>query len=507
MLVAFFRSVFSTTTAHSKTTATAMQRPTLSWSSLFLAACTASASVTASPLPSANLDKALKAHKISSEALSAVTIPLSGIGKSAFMNADTIINPASTMKLVTTYAGLELLGPAFQWKTEFYTDGTLKDGVLDGHLYLKGGGDPKLNMERLWLLLRDLRANGVRHISGDLILDRNHFDPPVVTAFDDDENDQNKPFLVEPDSLLINFKSQRFIIRGEESGAQVVMEPPIGSIKIINNVQLKPAKNCNNPVINYVPVDDGHTLTLTVNGHIAPGCSTQNYLALLDHSRYAAGVVRSIWQEMGGTILGNDMLGQTPSDARLLARAYSPDLVEVIRDINKYSNNTMAKQLFLTIGAQYRTASDSDDAAAARRVLKEFFAKKKIFNNGLVVENGSGLSRQERVTARQLALMLQAAWQSPYAAEFISSLPIVAMDGTMRSRLRNSQLVGQAHIKTGTLKDVRAIAGYSRDINGDPWAVVAIINHPKPWGASAVLDQLLLDIYRQPKRSENTVRR
>lgn len=162
----------------------------------------------------------------------------------------------------------------------------------------------------------------------------------------------------------------------------------------------------------------------------------------------------------------------------------------------------MAKQLFLSIGARFRNASDNDDAAAAQRVINDFFAKKKIFNNGLVVENGSGLSRKERITARQLGQMLEAAWKSPYAAEFISSLPIVAMDGTMRRRLRNSQLVGQAHIKTGTLKNVRAIAGYSRDVNGDAWAVVAIVNHPQPWGASAILDQVLLDVFRQPKNSK-----
>lgn len=506
MLMSFFRRLTNRSQAHQRITST-LSLKHLTLPSLCLAAVFSSPAVLAQTLPSSNIDKALKANKINSEALSAVTIALTGPGKNAYMNADLLINPASTMKLVTTYAALELLGPAYQWKTEFYTDGTLQDGVLAGNLYLKGGGDPKLNMERLWLLLRDLRANGVRHVSGDLILDRNHFAPPAVSVFDDDSNDQSKPFLVEPDSLLVNFKSQRFVVRGEESGAKVVMEPPIGSIEIINNVKIQHAKNCNNPVINYIPQDDGHTLRLTVNGHIAPGCSTQNYLAFLDHPRYAAGVVRSIWQEMGGTILGNDMLGQTPSNARLLVRAYSPDLVEVIRDINKYSNNTMAKQLFLSIGARFRTPADTDDAAAARRVINDFFAKKKIFTNGLVVENGSGLSRQERITARQLGMMLEAAWKSPYAAEFISSLPIVAMDGTMRRRLRNSQLAGQAHIKTGTLKNVRAIAGFSRDINGDAWAVVAIINHPQPWGAASILDQVLMDVYRQPKSNSGSASR
>lgn len=480
-------------------TTTALSRSQLPAIALCLTALFTAPITQAQSFPTNNINRALTTNKINSEALVAAAIPLNGSGKSAFMNADQVINPASTMKLVTTYAALELLGPAHKWRTEFYTDGTVKDGVLDGNLYLKGGGDPKLNMERLWLLLRDLKANGVQHVSGDLILDRSFFSAPAIRAFDDDKNDQSKPYLVEPDSLLVNFKAQRFIIRGEKDGVQVVMEPPIGSIEIVNNIKLRKAKNCNNPVINYVPKDNGHTLTLTINGHIAPGCSTQNYLSFLDHPRYTAGVIRSIWQEMNGTILGRDMLGETPQGSRLLVRANSPDLAEIIRDINKFSNNTMAKQLFLSIGARYRTASDSDDAAAARRVINGLLKRKNISTQGFFIENGSGLSRQERITARQLAAMLEAAWQSPYAAEFISSMPLVGMDGTMRRRLRNTALTGQAHIKTGTLRNVRAIAGYSRDRNGDSWAVVAIINHPKPWGASAILDQVLLDVYQKPK--------
>ncbi len=163
MLTSFLKAVFSKSILPSASSP-ARKKTARSQLVICLTTCVMASSASANQLPSANINKALTANKINSEALSAVTIPLSGPGKSAFMNADVLINPASTMKLVTTYAALELLGPAFQWKTEFFTDGTLKDGVLDGNLYLKGGGDPKLNMERLWLLLRDLRANGVRHI-------------------------------------------------------------------------------------------------------------------------------------------------------------------------------------------------------------------------------------------------------------------------------------------------------------------------------------------------------
>ncbi|MDH1261596.1 D-alanyl-D-alanine carboxypeptidase/D-alanyl-D-alanine-endopeptidase [Pseudomonas sp. GD03944] len=451
-------------------------------------------------LPS-KVQQALKANKIGTQSLSLVTIPLTGPGASTYFNADVSVNPASTMKLVTTYAALELLGPTYQWKTEFYTDGQLKDGVLNGSLYLKGGGDPKLNMEKLWLLMRDLRANGVRQVTGDLVLDRGHFIQPDLPVFNDDGGDANKPFLVTPDSLLVNLKALRFIARNEDGKVHIAVEPPIAEIRIDNRVKALPAAKCPGwPDVRYNPVTQFDGTTVIVTGQLAAGCSAQTYLSLLDHPSYAAGAVRAIWQELGGSIIGKTRLADVPKDARLLARAFSPDLVEVIRDINKYSNNTMARQLFLSIGANARNEADGDDAKAAQRVIRAWLARKGITAPQLVMENGSGLSRDERISAREMAKLLQAAWKSPYAAEFISSMPLVAMDGTMRKRLRNTALVGEAHIKTGTLNNVRAIAGYSRDSNGNSWAVVAILNDPRPWGASSILDQVLIDLYRQPKR-------
>lgn len=446
------------------------------------------------------VQQSLKASKISNQSLSVVTLPLTGPGTSTFFNADVSVNPASTMKLVTTFAALELLGPTHQWKTEFYTDGPLKDGVLHGNLFLKGGGDPKLNMERLWLLLRDLRANGVQQISGDLVLDRSHFNQPALPTFNDDGGDSNKPYLVTPDALLVNLKALRFVARTDGGKVHIAVEPPIAEIRIDNRVKALPAGKCPGwPDVRYNPVKQFDGTTVIVSGKLTEGCSAQTYLSLLDHPGYAAGTVRAIWQELGGKILGKDRLADVPKNARLLARAFSPDLVEIIRDINKYSNNTMARQLFLSLGAQFRNEADGDDAKAAQRVIRGWLARKGITAPHLVIENGSGLSRDERVSARELAQLLQAAWKSPYAAEFISSMPLVAMDGTMRKRLHRTALVGEAHIKTGTLNNVRAIAGYSRDRNGNSWAVVAILNDPRPWGASSILDQILIDLYRQPK--------
>ncbi|WP_426149586.1 D-alanyl-D-alanine carboxypeptidase/D-alanyl-D-alanine endopeptidase [Pseudomonas sp. DC3000-4b1] len=442
--------------------------------------------------------QALKASKLTDNALSLALVPLNGQGSSTLFNADVSVNPASTMKLVTTFAALELLGPTFQWKTEFYTDGTLSGGVLHGNLYVKGGGDPKLNMEKLWLLMRDLRANGVQQVTGDLILDRGFFKQPQLPAFNDDGNDENAPFLVRPDALMINLKALRFVARNDGGKVTVAAEPPIRTIRLDNQVKAASGSKCVGDVrYNAVPQPDG--INVIVSGQLADGCNSQTYLSLLDHFAYSAGAIRAIWGELGGTINGVDRDGSVPRNARLLARAFSPDLVEVIRDINKYSNNTMAQQLFLTIGALNRTAADEDDAKAAQRVIRQWLAKKGMVAPHLVMENGSGLSRAERVSAREMAALLQAAWRSPYAAEFMSSMPLVGMDGTMRKRLKRTAMTGEGHIKTGTLNTVRAIAGFSRDVNGNTWAVVAILNDPKPWGARSVLDQVLLDLYNQPR--------
>ena len=454
---------------------------------------------------SPKVQQALKTNKLQNNALSLVMLPLNGPGVPTVFNADVSVNPASTMKLVTTYAALEILGPTHQWKTEFYTDGTLSNGILQGNLYLKGGGDPKLNMEKLWLLMRDLRANGVQQVTGDLVLDRGFFDQPHLPAFDDDGNDKNKPFLVKPDSLMVNLKALRFVARNDGGKVLISVEPPIASIRVDNQVKSVNSKQCTGDVrYNPVPQADG-SVVVTVNGQLGDGCNSQTYLSLLDHATYTAGAVRAIWKELGGSIQGKDRQGSVPKSAKVLARAFSPDLAEIIRDINKYSNNTMAQQLFLSLGAQLRNDADGDDAKAAQRVVRQWLAKKGITAPHLVMENGSGLSRAERVSAREMAQMLQAAWKSPYAAEFISSMPIVGKDGTMRKRLKTTAMNGQAHIKTGTLNTVRAISGFSRDSNGNTWAVVAILNDPRPWGASAVLDQVLLDLYRQPQLPNNAL--
>ncbi len=239
--------------------------------------------------------------------------------------------------------------------------------MLNGNLYLKGGGDPKLNMEKLWLLMRDLRANGVTKVTGDLVLDRSYFNIPQLPVFNDDGGDDTKPFLVGPDSLLVNLKSVRMVVRTDGNKVNVQMDP-LANVRIDNQVKMTAPATCPAwPKLRFSPVTQFDGTTLLATGQIPQGCSAQTYMSLLDHPGYTAGAVRGIWQELGGSILGKDRQGSVPRNATLIAKAFSPDLVEIIRDINKYSNNTMARQLFLSIGAQFRNSADGDDAQAAQR--------------------------------------------------------------------------------------------------------------------------------------------
>lgn len=445
----------------------------------------------------ADIDKLLQRSQLPSDALTFVALPLNGPRKGINYNADASVNPASVMKLVTTYAALESLGPTFTWKTELLTDGNIQGDQLNGNLYFRSGGDPKLTTERLWLLLRDLKLQGVRHINGNLVLDGSYYDIQNLTAFDGDQSDLYRPFMVEPDGLLINFNAQRFIVKADDGRASIVADPLVPEVIVDNQIKVTPAKSCHtNTQLYYQPRQTAERLSLTVSGSIPEGCKAERYFAFIDHARYASGVIRSTWQDMGGSLSGSTLYSSTPKSAKLLSSLPSAPVVDIIRDINKFSNNTLAKQLFLTMGAHFRTPQDPDDVIAARRAIGNWWLSLGITQPQLIIDNGSGLSRQERITANELALMLKSAASSRYAAEFQASLPLVAVDGTMRRRLRGHPIAGQARIKTGTLRNVRAIAGYTKDKDGHDWVVVAILNHPRNLN-NAILDSLLGAVYSQ----------
>ncbi|ASK33088.1 D-alanyl-D-alanine carboxypeptidase/D-alanyl-D-alanine-endopeptidase (plasmid) [Alcanivorax sp. N3-2A] len=443
----------------------------------------------------------MKARALPSEDLALAAMPLDGPGEARFLNADTKMNPGSTMKVLTTYAALELLGPTFKWHTRLYTDGDVSNGVLKGNLYFVGAGDPKLTQERLWLLLRDLRASGIREIRGDLVLDGSYFRlPHGLPLFNDDGDDVHAPFLVEPDALLTNLNIFHIQMLARDSGVNAWLEPPLAGVKLDNQVTTSQSGGCpSSRRLGFEPATDANgTVTVTLTGNLPSGCRASDYLSLMNHADYTAALLRGLWQELGGRISGASREGRLPAGATLLGTTSSPDLVTTVRDINKWSSNVMARQLFLTIGAENRLAGDADDLASARRTVLDWLALKGIDTREVVLDNGSGLSRSARIAPRQQIKLLEQVWRSPFAAELIASLPLVAMDGTMHNRLRNTGLRGEGHVKTGSLTNVRAVAGFTRDRNNTTWAVSAIVNTPVAWKSTAVLDDVLKAVHGLP---------
>jgi len=412
--------------------------------------------------------------------------------------AERALNPASSIKLLTTYASLELLGPAYTWPTEAYGMGALAQGALAGDLVLKGYGDPKMTLENFWLLLRNLRARGLREIRGDLVLDRSFFEAEAFdpARFDDQPT---RPYNTGPDALLVNFKAVRlqFIPEPEARAVRIVAEPELPQVQIVNNLVLDNG-GCGDWVgrLKLDAQGGAASARLAFNGRFAAACGerVRNY-SVLGHAQYVLGLFRELWRELGGTLSGGVRDGAAGTEARLIAAVQSPALAEIVRDINKFSNNVMARQLFLTLGAAGAGAPAS--AEKTTRVIRQWLAQKGLSFPELVLENGSGLSRIERISAKSLGQVLLTAFRSPVMPELIASLPLAAVDGTMKKRLSGAEVAGQAHVKTGSLSGVRSIAGYVLDAQGRRVVVVFIVNHANAGHAQPAQDALLKWVYNR----------
>ncbi|MDM0036057.1 D-alanyl-D-alanine carboxypeptidase/D-alanyl-D-alanine-endopeptidase [Variovorax sp. J22P271] len=453
----------------------------------FVLALAAAAPVLAQGLPN-EVEAALARAKVPRDAVTMLVVDAEGARPPRLAwRSQVPVNPASIMKLVTTYAALDLLGPAFTWQTPVYVDGPVRNGVLEGNLYIQGQGDPKLVIERLWLLLRRVKGLGIQAVQGDIVLDRSAFEvaDSDPNAFD---GEGQRPYNAAPDALLVNFKSvvMTFVPDRDGQAARVSYDPPLAGVAMQAAVPLA-AGECGD-WRSALGSDFADPARLAFAGSYPAACGEKTWaVAYADPRGYAARAVGGLWAEMGGRLQGQVRDGRVPAGLRPAFEAASPPLAEVIRDINKYSNNVMAQQLFLTLGLQQKKRGTLD---ASRATLRQWWNERIGTGEGQpVIDNGSGLSRDERISAAALARMLQVAWRSPLMPELASSLPASGVDGTLRKRALRSG--GAAHLKTGTLRDAAGVAGYVHGVSGRRWVVVAIANHGNAVAARPAFDALV----------------
>ena len=444
---------------------------------------------------------ALKHHGMSTRGLS---LYVHGIGQSEpllAVAADAPRQPASAIKVLTTLAALELLSPARRWKTEAYVTAPILNGRLEGDLYIKGYGDPYLVIENFWRFLRVLRAEGLENINGDLVLDQSYFarEPGDAAEFD---NQPLRAYNVLPNALLVNFQAVnfRFNPQPHANRVQIFADPLPDNVEVENRVTLTRGSCYGWARGLGMKVQQRNNQTRVIfNGTYDAACGANELFRVVsDPAPYILGLFRVLWSEQGGRFVGGVRETTVPPEARLLSTAYSPPLADVIRSINKYSNNVMTRQLLLTLGAEHAGAPGTTEKGI--QAIYEWLKQRELYFPELVLENGAGLSRKETISARHLGAVLLTAWHSPYMPEFISSLSISAMDGTLRKRFNNTSFDGRVHLKTGSLRDVRTLAGYVLDRMGRRVAVVCLYNHPRAETdvGEAVQEAVLKWVYERP---------
>lgn len=441
----------------------------------------------------------LRAAGIPEDAVGISVLRLDDAKELLVHHSDRSRQPASTLKVLTSLVALEKLGPAYRGRTELRTAAAVVDGVLAGDLVLRGVGDVDFDWQALERMLQVLALRGVREIRGDFILDLGFFKPSRtdvgVPAFDEAPEFR---YNVIPDALMLNSNLMRLSLVSGDREVKVAMMPPLENVVVDPGEMKLVARHCDDWedgwMIPAVAKSSKGALRIALRGDFPPNCVAETAINVIDRVVFADRLFRALWKRLGGKFTGRTREGEAPADARLVAEHRSRSLGEIVRDINKRSDNPITRVMFLTLGAMSDASPDDSTARRADAEIRAWLERRGIDPKGIVLENGSGLSRVERISPAQLAAVLRAAAASDWAPEIMASLPIVAVDGGMRTRLRDSPVASsRARIKTGTLRDVTAVAGYVKDETGRTYVVVAMINHAlaRKQVARPILDALI----------------
>jgi D-alanyl-D-alanine carboxypeptidase/D-alanyl-D-alanine-endopeptidase (penicillin-binding protein 4) len=416
----------------------------------------------------ASVMQVMTAQRLPASALSFAIIDADSGRAVAAHNAEVARSPASTIKTVTTFAALDLLGPAYIWQTRAWSSG--------GDLILQGGGDPYMTMERWWSFVQALRAEGLKSISGDIVIDDSAFslgqeDPG---AFD---GRPNRSYNVLPDALMVNFQSIDFKLVADPDSrrVQVIASPAPVNLEIENRIRFAPGRCGGSAGRVDFQVASAAWDRVVFSGALSPYCAQRSFArVLLKPATYAFGTFVALWRQSGGEFSGKLRIERTPPDAKPLITFDSLSLGEIVRLTNKHSSNLMARHLLLTLGSERFGAPATVEKGVA--AIADWGRERGLDLSGVDIDNGSGLSRSTHISALQMARVLNAAYHSPFAPEYLASLPLAGMDGTLRSRMKSSP-AGSVRLKTGHLDSVSGVAGYVTNSAGKTYVLVSLVNH------------------------------
>ncbi|HEX7386896.1 MAG TPA: D-alanyl-D-alanine carboxypeptidase/D-alanyl-D-alanine-endopeptidase [Castellaniella sp.] len=438
------------------------------------------------------LQKAWNATKLPESALS-LEIREAGGPVITRVNVDTPRNPASVMKTVTTWSALSALGPDFSWRTRLMSNAGAQvdaQGTLQGPLYVVGGGDPWFTQEDLWGLLRQLRLRGVKNLS-EVVVDRSRFGNVTIDPGEFDDS-PTSPYNASPDAMMVSWGASRILFYPDTQTRQwiPIIDPPTRNIHVDGKVEWLDGRCTGSPSVMANIQTQDHQTTVHVGGKVAGACGEFSYYRLIgSQADHFDGLFRLLWQELGGTIAHGVTSGKAPSNAKMWVWHDSPPLTDVIRATNKVSNNVMARMIFLTLGAELKGPGAT--LASSGQAVLDVMKNQDVNTAGWVLVNGSGLSRQGRLTVRGLGQMYNHIWMSPLMPEFLASLSIAGVDGTTRKRLRAGDTRGQAHLKTGTLRNSRGLVGFVHSKSGKRYILVSLVNDPAAGAVRGFDDEIV----------------
>lgn len=392
-------------------------------------------------------------------------------------NADELRVPASAAKLVTAAAALDSLGPSFTFVTEVWATGDVVDGTLEGDLYVRGGGDPTLVQERIWRLLGDLRRDGIASIDGDIIFDDSRFsgDPQIPGWTKPRDLADGPSYFPSIGALGLDFGTVTLVVRpGTEPGKAATVEPeaPYGSAirwdnQVVTDVQGRRRD------IDVVREVNGRTLNFVLSGSIpVNGDTVRIRRAVHDPTSVFMQVFDDLRRQQGMDVTGELRRASVPADAERLRVIYSPPLASVLMDTNKYSSNFMAEMVLRTLGAETSGEGSNEQGLVA---VEAYLAKLGFSAEAYRMKNGSGLSRETMMPPHLLTAVIRdmvSNWQ--VGPEFVASMAIAGVDGTLRKRMRDH--AGAVRGKTGTLDGVHCLAGVLQTASGETLAYSILVN-------------------------------
>ncbi len=396
-------------------------------------------------------------------------------------DADLVLNPASVTKLITTAATLDYFGPNRKFKTKVLLNGRFAKGIVLGDLIFRGGGDPFVVTEKLWQIVQDLKAMGLREIKGDLVIDNSLFQPWAKDGVrEEGANSSQHAYDAQVTAFGVNFNTVCLnVIAGAKVGelAVVSIEPYPLSVVMIDNKLV--TKSSGRSVIQVERQSlAGGKLKLSLKGAVSLGASpTKIYRSVPDPEIFAGDMVKAFLQHNQVFLHGKVKFSANLVHGDDFYEKDSEELSELLRGLNFFSNNYMADVLFKRLGAEYQVMHKLPAIGSYSSGVKavSFFLKDKVgIKEPFTLINGSGLSVNTRVSARQLCSLLRYVWRNwQIFPEFLASLPTAGATGSLKNRFLNkdvAKLRGRLRAKTGSLTSpvvVSALSGFLSDEKDD----------------------------------------